>query len=285
MLIKKSQPGRIVTVFWRERCLFLSVDTNIAVPAVPEKSSNQTDDLSLLSTPSESQTTTSQVTTASTSQTTPTSPPHVPHDTPVDTTITHSSIDPTSLPPDSISTSKQPAEPKIHPTTPAPTPEPPKPETTITTTTTTATSTQSKSTPSPSSSQESPNIESLTPTSPSQSHTTRGQTKSTTTPSSSSTPQTKAHADTPSQLNVGGDSKCKTSSVLVFTFFLDSSLAWYWQRQKCVGFYNRGNTVFCFPAQTSPPFYTHTDTHRHTHATHAHLYLPQALSPPGTPQL
>ncbi|XP_035032105.1 flocculation protein FLO11 [Hippoglossus stenolepis] len=182
-------------------------DTNIAsptAPAVPENSSNQTDGLSLLTTPqtlpSESQNTTSQTTTASTSQTTTTSPRH---DTPVATTTTNSSNYPTSPTPASISTSKQPGEPKTHPPTSAPTPEPPKPETTITTTTTTATSTQSKSTSSTSSSQKSPN----TPTSPhtSQSHAPQDQAKSTTGPSSSSTPQAKAHADTPSQLNVGGD--------------------------------------------------------------------------------
>ncbi|XP_060933599.1 uncharacterized protein LOC133010156 [Limanda limanda] len=189
-------------------------DTNIASPtvsAVPENSSNQADNLSLQpqTPPLVSQTTTSQTTTTSTSHTTTTSPPHTTHDAPVDTTTTNSSNNPAKLLPDSIPTSEQPVEPTTQPPTTAPTPEPTKPKTTITTTTTTtmATSTQSKSTSSTSSSQESPNAKSQTPKSQhtSQSHTTRGQAKSTTVPPSSSTPQAKAHADTPSQLNVGGD--------------------------------------------------------------------------------
>ncbi|XP_019936852.2 uncharacterized protein [Paralichthys olivaceus] len=174
-------------------------DSNIASPsvsAVPENSSNQTEDLSLQpqTLPSENQTTTSQ--TNSASQTITTSSPHTTHDMPVETTTY-----PTTPYPHC---NTQPGEPKTQPPTSAPTPEP---ETISSTTTTTTTTTHSMSTSSTSSSQEKPITESQTLTSPhtTQSHAPRVQAKSTTAPSSSSTPQAKARADTPSQLNVGGD--------------------------------------------------------------------------------
>ncbi|XP_035503159.2 cell wall protein DAN4 [Scophthalmus maximus] len=178
-------------------------DTNLAFPsasAVPENSSNLTEELTTKSPIllTESHTTTSHTspTTTTTTTTTSTSPPHTAHNAPADTVTNNTSND------ESISTSEQPTLPKTQSPTSAPTPEPPKPETTTTTTTTT-TSTRSSSTSSTSSSRES---QTLTPPHTSRtSHAPQDRAKSTSAPSSRPTAQAEAHADTPSQLNVGGD--------------------------------------------------------------------------------
>uniref|UniRef100_A0A4W6D0N5 Uncharacterized protein n=1 Tax=Lates calcarifer TaxID=8187 RepID=A0A4W6D0N5_LATCA len=121
--------------------------------------------------PSESNTTTT-ISTAS-----PTNTTHS-----VDTAATNTSNLPASLTPGSTSPPGQPTQAQYHSSTSAPTPE--------TETSTTTTSTQSSSTSSTHSSQEPPRSQ-----------------KSTVAPSSSTSTQTKAHAETPSQLNVGGDTK------------------------------------------------------------------------------
>ncbi|GAA6222359.1 putative protein TPRXL isoform X1 [Lates japonicus] len=123
--------------------------------------------------PSESNTTTT-ITTAS-----PTNTTHS-----VVTAATNTSNFPASPTSGSTSPPEQPTQAQYHSSTSALTPE------TETSTTTTTTSTQSSSTSSTHSSQEPPTSQ-----------------KSTVAPSSSTSTQTKAHAETPSQLNVGGDTK------------------------------------------------------------------------------
>ncbi|KAG7514420.1 hypothetical protein JOB18_033350 [Solea senegalensis] len=134
--------------------------------------------------------TTPHTTTPTTTTTTTTSPPHTPHNASVDTTTANTSNHPSPLPPDSISTSKQPIEPKTHSTTSAPQPE---------STATAATRTQTSSTSSTSSTQM------LTSAHTSQSIAPQEQEKSTNAQPSTPAAQAEAHADTPSQLNVGGD--------------------------------------------------------------------------------
>ncbi|XP_058494617.1 uncharacterized protein LOC131465757 [Solea solea] len=169
--------------------------TSPVAPAVPETNSNLTEEITsqppIL--PTESHTSTPHITsttTTTTATTTTTSPPHTPHNASVDTTTTNTSNHPSPLPPDSISTSKQPIEPKTHSATSAPQPG---------TTATAATSTQSSSTSSTSSTQM------LTSAHTSQSIAPREQAKSTNAQPSTPAAQAEAHADTPSQLNVGGD--------------------------------------------------------------------------------
>ncbi|XP_039985557.1 flocculation protein FLO11-like [Xiphias gladius] len=181
-----------------------------SVSVVPEKSEN----LTVESTsqprilPSESHANTTHI--LPTITTTSTSPPHTGHSAPVDTPVTNTSNDPAALPPDSISSSKQPTSSTTHSFTSAPTPEPPKPDTTTTT------SAQSRSTSSTSSSQKPPKSESETLTSPhiSRSDAPQDQPKSTMAPPSNPSSQAKAHSDNPSQLNVGGDTTMHEATTL-----------------------------------------------------------------------
>ncbi|KAF1385933.1 hypothetical protein PFLUV_G00112910 [Perca fluviatilis] len=128
------------------------------------------------------------------------------HPTTVDTpTTTPPTTHPAALPPDSSTPSNQPTHNVTHPSTPVPTP---KPETTTTTVVAQASSTSSTS-----SSQKPPNSESPTLTSPRHTSQSDGHPetsseahlKSTINPPSSPSAQANPRAETPSQLNVGGD--------------------------------------------------------------------------------
>ncbi|XP_044056775.1 uncharacterized protein DDB_G0271670-like isoform X2 [Siniperca chuatsi] len=146
---------------------------------------------------------------------TTTSPTPTAHTTPADMLTTIPIIDTShnATPPlaDAITPSNQPTHLKTHSSTSVShvtTPEPPKPKTTTTTTIA-----QSSSTSSTSSSQEPENSESQTLTSPQNTSRPDGHPetsseshpKSTITLASTPSAQAKAQADTPSQLNVGGD--------------------------------------------------------------------------------
>ncbi|XP_031173969.2 proline-rich receptor-like protein kinase PERK2 isoform X1 [Sander lucioperca] len=136
-------------------------------------------------------------------------PPHTTHPTAVDTPTTMApTTHPAALPPDSVTPSNQTTHNETHSSTPVPTSEPPKPDTTTTTVIA-----QSSSTSSTSSSQKPPNSESPMLTSPQHTPQSDGHPetsseahlKSTINPPSSPSAQADPRADTPSQLNIGGD--------------------------------------------------------------------------------
>ncbi|XP_034737392.1 proline-rich receptor-like protein kinase PERK2 isoform X2 [Etheostoma cragini] len=135
-------------------------------------------------------------------------PTHTTQPTNVNTTTTMPpTTHPAALPPDFVTPSNQPTHNKTHSSTPIPISEPPKPETTTTFVA------QSSSTSGNSSSQKPPNPELPTLTSPQQTLQSDGHPetsseahhKPTINPPSGSSAQANARADTPSQLNVGGD--------------------------------------------------------------------------------
>ncbi|XP_070764884.1 uncharacterized protein [Enoplosus armatus] len=191
-------------------------ETDIVSPseaAVPEKNRNLTDESTSqpLIPPSGSHAPTSQTPTPSTAV----SPMHTSQpasaDTLTTTPLTNISHDAALPLPDSITPSDQPTHPKTHSSTSVPhatTPEPPKLETT-----TAATVAQSSSSSSTSSSQEPPSSE--LPTLPSPQNTSQpdghpetsseSPPKSTITLPSIPSAQANTRADSPSQLNVGGD--------------------------------------------------------------------------------
>ncbi|XP_051231668.1 uncharacterized protein LOC127349800 isoform X2 [Dicentrarchus labrax] len=134
-----------------------------------------------------------------------TSTTHTTHPAPTDTTQTtapptNTSPQATPTLPVSVTASNQPTHNITHSSTSVPTPEPPKSGNT-----TTSTIAQSTSASSTSSSKEPPNSQTQN-TAPPDGHpgtSTEAHQKLTSSPPSS--PQAKTHADTPSQLNVGGD--------------------------------------------------------------------------------
>lgn len=185
------------------------------------------------------------------------------HTAPVNTTNT-------TLPTNTAtSISQQPTQPKTHSSTSAHNQtEPPKPETTTAATV----NTRSTSASSTSSSQGLPNSETQTLTSPhtSQSAATQAKTKSTISPPTSSSAPTKAHANTPSQLNVGGDSKCIISSVLNINLFWTIHWLDIDRARSELAFTTKATLFFVFqdkPVLTS----THTDTNTH-HAFPVHIF-------------
>lgn len=227
----------------------ICADTNITSSleaAVLEGNGNQTN----LTTsqppipPSASHAPTSHTPTTSTS----TGPTHTTHSTSV---VTPTSTPPTTShsPPavaDSVTASNQ----TTHSTS-VPTPEPPKPEASITTIII-----YSSSMPTTSSSQETPNSESTSrqntlqpdehPETP-----TKPQLETTSNPPSSPTAKAETLADLPSQLIVGGDSKCLISSVVSAW----SSSAGILTEQKLIGFTTKETLFFVF--QQKPVLYTH----------------------------
>lgn len=208
--------GRITVHLW-QCCLSLSEGTNIVSPSeAASPAANPTDQL--MPQPSSPLPGTHAPTSQNPLNSTTTSPARTDDTAPVEIAPTATPL--TSTFADSITQSKEPAQPKTHLFTSVPTPEPPKLETTTTTT-----MAQHNSTPSTSPSQETPKI-SVSPrlTSPLNTLQPSGHPDtssvahqpSTILPGSSPTAQAKAHVNTPSQLNVGGDSKCIISSMLVY---------------------------------------------------------------------
>lgn len=146
------------------------------------------------------------------------SPTRTDYAAPVD--ITPTTTPPTNTFADSSTRSSQPAHPKNTPFTSVPTSEPPNLETTTTTTIAQPTLTSTTcSSQQPAKNSVSPPFTSPQNTLQPDGHaetSSEAHQKSTILPPSSPSAQAKVHADTPSQLNVGGDSKCIISSVLVY---------------------------------------------------------------------
>ncbi|XP_026160992.1 putative uncharacterized protein DDB_G0290521 isoform X2 [Mastacembelus armatus] len=168
-----------------------------------ENNGNRTDESTSKSLvlPSESPVTTSHILPTSTATSPPTTASiaaadTLTHLTPSLTPLSNTSHHPAALPPDSISPSDQPSHTRTHSSTSVPTPEQPKHQSTTAHTTSTQTNSTSSTKVTPVA--ESPHVSS-------QSDIPQAQPKSTLTPPSSPSAQAKAHVDTPSQLNVGGD--------------------------------------------------------------------------------
>lgn len=207
--------------------LFLFSDTIVSEAAVPVNNRNLTDQPTSQPPlpPSGSHAPTSHFPPTST----PTIPTHTAPTTPVDKlTATPPTNKSHHVPlPNSTTPSNQPSQPKSDSSTAVLTSEPPKPETTTTAVT------QSSSTSSTSSSRKPPYSETHTTSQRTSQPDRHPETSSvahpklTVTPPSSPSAQAKARADGPSQLNVGGDSKCIIPSVLVYEFVVDDSLPGY----------------------------------------------------------